>query len=1055
MPSLDGHGSGKLYWRSLDELADAPEFRAKIEHEFPYLADELRSPSSRRTFLKLMGASLALGGLTGCRWPKESIVEYSRRPAGRTPGVPVSYASTYTCNGVSTGVLVTSYDGRPIKIEGNPLHPLSLGASDSQMQAAILELYDPDRSVAPRIGKPEPSAAPVDVAKLWSEVGKRLADAAGAIKSSKGAGLAILSPPVGSPTLEALRAKLMAAAPSASWVEYSPVPLENEPIGTALALGSPCRAQLDFSKAEVVASFDCDFQLSHPAALRYTRDYARHRTAEGGKMSRLYVVECNLSLTGSNADHRYAERFSSVGQRLAQLAAALAKEGVEFPAGAKAKLASFAETPAYLASMAKDLAAHKGEGLVCVGARQPAAAHAVATMINAALGNAGKTVSYAKLAAAPIDGVKAMADLVQKMAAGSIDTLVILGGNPVYDAPADLAFAQALSKVRNSIRLGLYEDETSRECAVHIPAAHWLEAWGDGRAWDGTASIQQPLIAPLYDGKSEIEIVGSLLGEADGGYELVRTTWKSRLGGDFEAAWRGVLHDGVIAKSAPPAEAPAITATDWAGPIDSLTAVSVQAGAFEVIFEADRKMFDGRFVNSGWLQELPDPITKMTWDNAAYIAPADAAKLGLRRDDRIEISISGGSLKIPVCPVPGHARGAITLPLGWGRRHAGVVAKGCGFDVGILRTQAGFHSAIGAAKTVGDRYALATTQDHHAMESDVGSKEMAHRIPVLAREGTLAAFVHDRKFVNKIEGVHTIPLVQLFGYHDFPDQPRWAMAIDLSKCTGCSACVVACQSENNIPVVGKEEVQLGREMHWLRIDRYFQGDPQSDDIAVLHQPVPCQHCENAPCEQVCPVAATTHDEQGLNVMIYNRCIGTRYCSNNCPYKVRRFNWFNNQHGPRHPRSKAGGVTVFQTFDIKNSPSMLPQKKLTDIEKMGKNPSVTVRSRGVMEKCTFCVQRLTQAKIDARTNQVNPILANAGDGRPADNVVTACAQACPAEAITFGDLQLKGARIAGAFDHDRSYALLEEVNARPRVRYLAKLRNPAGEKAAAEPKAEHA
>lgn len=1055
MPSLTGRGTGKVYWRSLDELAETPEFRALVDREFPYLEASAGNGASRRGFLKLMGASVALAGLTGCRWPKETIVEYARRPPGRIPGTPVTFATVRTINGVSTGLLVKSYDGRPIKVEGNPLHPASLGATDAQMQAAILEIYDPDRSPLPRHGKPGAAANPPTPGDAWAACEKALHDLAASLKSSGGKGVCVLSEPSGSPTFDAVRGRLQSIAKDLAWFEYSPVPLENEAAGTALAFGSAQVPQLHFADAASIVAFDCDFLLTHPASLRYMRDFAKGRMGAGGKMSRLHVVETNLSLTGSNADHRYAERLADVPARLAQLAAELVRAGLALPDPAKSAAAKFAtigaKPPAYLAEIAKDLLASKGHSIVCVGHRLPAEAHALAALLNAALENHGKTVSYVKAPAAQTSQNASLAALVERMNAGQVNTLVILGGNPVYDAPADLEFAKALTKVAGSIHLSLYEDETSRECAWHIPAAHWLESWGDGRAWDGTISIQQPLIAPLYGGKSAIELVAALAGEEANGYALVQRTFREKFtpGADFETAWQNALHDGVVPNSKAAAENSNI-AGNWDAVVTTLAKlaapVASDSNLFEICFEADRKLFDGRFANNGWLQELPDPITKLTWDNAAYMSPIDAARLGIRRDDRIDIVLGGKTLNIPICTVPGHATHSITLPIGWGRNHAGVVAKGCGFDVNGLRTRANFHSASGATvRVAGGEYLLATTQDHHAITSNVGTKELKTRIPELVREGTLATFAKDSKFAQKMG--HKIPLVQLFDSHQFPDRPRWAMAIDLTKCTGCSACVVACQAENNIPVVGKEEVRLGREMHWIRIDRYFNGDPLTGEIEVVHQPLPCQQCENAPCEQVCPVAATLHDEQGLNVMVYNRCIGTRYCSNNCPYKVRRFNWFYNQHGPRHPRSKVGGVSLFQTFDIKNTPSMLPQSKLTDVEKMGKNPDVTVRSRGVMEKCTFCVQRLTRAKIEARNDALNPTLGPAGSGTPADDPLrTACAQACPAEAITFGDLNHKDARVIGQFHHDRSYALLEEINVRPRVRYLAKLRNPGGDHA---------
>lgn len=1032
MPSLKSTKSGQAYWRSLDELADSPEFRQHLQTEFPHMAELLERSPSRRQFLKVMGASLALAGLTGCRWPKETIVPYTKNPTNRTPGIPVSYATTYARSGVGTGLLVTSIDGRPIKIEGNREHPFSLGATDAMMQAAILEMYDPDRSQFPHMG---------EKAVAWDAFLAAFDAVAEAAKSKQGEGLAILSEPNSSPTLDALRVQLKAALPKARWVEYEPLSRDNERAGTALAFGQPMRPVTDLSTADVIVSFDSDFLFLHPAGLRNTREFARRRGAADGTMNRLYVIENNLSLTGSNADHRFASKASEIAAIMAHLVGELAAKGVALPASASAVTAAAAKAdpaskPKWLADLAGDLAASKGKSVVLVGPRQPAEAHALAAVLNAALGNAGKTVRYAAEpdAARPshVDAIAALADDLDK---GAIETLLILGGNPAHDAPADLGFGQRIAKAKTSIRLSLFNDETSRLCSWHVPAAHFLETWGDSRAWDGTISLQQPLIDPLYGGRSPIDLVARLLGDKTGSsYELVRNVFKGSpaAAGDFDTAWRKALHTGLVAGTAWPLSAPEPKG-DWAGKLEAALKPAAK-DAIEVVFAADQKIYDGRYANNGWLQELPDPITKMTWDNGALISPADGKRWGVKRNDRIQLTVGGKSLDIPVCVVPGHAPGSITLNLGWGRKHAGQVAKGAGFDCYALRGRAGFHVATGATVSVSGReYKLVTTQDHHGMASQVTDAEYQSRVPVLVREGTLAKFKKDSKFAAKIG--HSLPLVQMFADAQY-NGPSWGMAIDLSKCTGCSACVVACQSENNIPVVGKEEVAMGREMHWIRIDRYFKGEPDSPELKVVHQPVACQHCENAPCEQVCPVAATVHDDQGLNLMVYNRCIGTRYCSNNCPYKVRRFNWFYNHHGPKHPRNEAGWA----------------QTKLTSIEKLGHNPDVTVRTRGVMEKCTFCIQRIERARIAARNEQVNPSVFKQGMGADqiADGtVMTACQQACPAEAITFGDLRLSDSAVSKGHKDDRAYALLEELNVRPRNKYLAKLRNPLHDNAAAE------
>ena len=1016
MPSLSGHDSGRAYWRSLDELADAPGFRAFLEAEFPRLAPALAAAPNRRQFLKLMGASLALAGLTGCRWPKETIVPYAKRPQGRLPGVPVSYATVYERSGVATGLLVTSYDGRPVKVEGNDQHPDSRGATDAIAQAAMLDLYDPDRSTSPA-QRGSDGLTETTWKRFFTQAGRDFAT----LRSTGGAGLFVLSQASSSATLAEVRERFRQAFPQARWFEYEPVSRDNERAGIARALGRPGRSLLRLDAARVVVSFDDDFLLTHPASLRYTRDFAAGRTAADGTMSRLYVVESTLSLTGSNADHRYTERPALLERRLAQLCAALACLGVDFDGLGEFLATAGGEPgswPAYIDAIARDLKDHRGRCVVTVGPRLGPEAHALAVLLNRGLANVGKTVSYIDV---PDAGRPAHLDAIRQFAGRLGETpgatVVILGGNPAYDAPADLDLAGLLTKA-NAIHLSLYRNETSDVCRWHLPAAHPFEAWGDARAWDGTLAVVQPLIAPLHDGKTDIELLAWIAdGKPTSGYDLVRATFRRVLGeAGFEGKWRQVLHDGLVRGSAAPAiEAPLVRG-DWPGLIEQLAREPAPAGDFELVFAPDNKLYDGRYANNGWLQELPDPITKLTWDNAALISTADASRLGLRRDDLVEITLGRRRLTLAVCPVPGHAPGAITLPLGYGRRAGGRVLEQTGFDTYTLRTTGGWHVARGAqVRVLRSTYRLATTQDHHAIASDVGETETAVRAAELVREGTLDEYRQVPDFAR--HRAHALPLVQPFDEHTFEGKPRWAMAIDLARCTGCSACVVACQAENNVPVVGKEEVKNGREMHWLRVDRYFTGDPaRADSIRVAHQPLTCQQCENAPCEQVCPASATMHDQEGLNVMVYNRCVGTRYCSNNCPYKVRRFNWFYNHHGPAHPRS--GG-----RFD---------RTDLTAIEQMAFNPEVTVRSRGVMEKCSFCVQRINAVKISAR-NERRPIT----DGE----IVPACAQACPAGAIVFGDLNDENSAVRKAHQQPRAYAILEYLNVRPRNVYLAKLRNP--------------
>ncbi len=1029
MPSLE-RNAGRAYWRSLDELAESPEFRAHLEREFPYL--DAWSAPSRRQFLKVMGASLALGGLTACRWPKEPIVPYTRRPEGRIPGVPVQYATCAELVGVGRSLVATSYDGRPIKLDGNDLEHFSRGASDAITQAAVLEMYDPDRS-----RWPEQQIDSRREKRSWAQFEAFARRHFAALRSRQGQGLAILSRASSSKTLNDVKAEFLKAYPQARWYEYEPVSRDNERIGTKLAFGTPMRPIWHFDKADVVVSFDCDFLGSHPAAVRSMRDFAARRSADDKTMNRLYVLESTYSLTGTNADERYAVRSGELALRLCQLAAELVRGGLVIeglPGVVLRQIEGFHAgqlQPGYLRQIAADLLAHRGRSLICVGPRVSPEAHAIAAVLNAALGNAGQTLEYVPEPDPDRPThVEAIRELAARLKAGEIDTLVILDVNAAYNAPADLFFGAEIAKARTSIHLGLYVDETAKLCTWHVPRAHELESWGDARSWDGTLCIQQPLIDPLYGGRSAAELLAMLTGQpVVKGYELVRRSLRPLIGEQgFEEKWRRCLHDGLVPATAWKRSAPAPKLDGLVAWLEAVRkGYNPKAEGFELVFVPDSKVYDGRFANNGWLQELPDPVTKITWDNAAWISPADAEKLGgLGYGDEVEITLAGRKLRMPVYVLPGHAEGSITLPLGYGRSAGGVVQEGAGFNTYLLRTSEGLDVAGGAqVRATGRRLDLATTQDHHAITSRVGEEEKKHRVPELLREGTLAEYVKNPRFAT--EGGHELPVVQLFDLPKLDGPYRWAMAIDLSRCTGCSACVVACQAENNIPVVGKQEVLRGREMHWLRVDRYFSGEPtQPETVRVGYQPVPCQQCENAPCEQVCPVGATMHDQEGLNVMVYNRCIGTRYCLNNCPWKVRRFNWFYNHHGPYHPRSRKFGKPRY--------PATPPEADLTPVEMMVFNPEVTVRSRGVMEKCTFCLQRIANAKIVARNE----------DRRIRDGeVVTACQQTCPAEAIVFGDLNDPESRIRRYFQHERAYEMLGEVNARTRMRYLAKLRNPAG------------
>jgi molybdopterin-containing oxidoreductase family iron-sulfur binding subunit len=986
--------TGRAYWRSLDEYTEKPEFQAFLEREFPAAVPDLISEGTRRTFMKLMGASAGLAGLVGCRWPRENILPYSRRPEGRIPGKPVHYATSFELDGVATGLLVKSFDGRPIKVEGNPDHPGSLGGSDAIEQAAILEMYDPDRT-RNIIRRSASQRRVSDWLAFDTFAGERF----GALAGARGRGLAILHGTTSSPTFARLREQLRGRFPQALWCEYEAASRDGERAGSTLAFGRPHRAVAAFDRAEVIVTFDADPLGIHPNRVRHARDWATGRTADQGTMSRLYAVEADFSLTGSVADHRLAVRSTDVGKVAVALAARLAVAGDldGIPGGVREAIAGgeHGEHADFVGAMVDDLLAHRGRSLLLAGPRQPAEVHALCHVLNRALGNVGATVTYVEEPDPDRPShVEGLAELTRVMRNREVHTLVILDSNPVYTAPHDVPFVEALEYVEEVIHLGLFEDETAEHATWHLPRAHFLEAWGDARAWDGTFSIVQPLIEPLYEGRSPLEMLSFLAGNTHPrGYDLVRETFADVVSDD-DSRWRHALHDGVVNEATLPTTTPSIGG-------DVATALrgfrpGHDGSGIEVILRPDAKVWDGRFANVGWLQEMPDPMSTITWDNAALVSYADAERWGVKPGDMITVKVGERRMDIATYVLPGQATGTITLPLGYGRTRAGRVGNGVGFNTYGFRTTAAPDVMVGEVTPAAGRYDLAVTQDHFAIDV-VGLESRAARLGELFREADLESYKAHPEFAKHV--VHHNPLKSLFTEWTYAGH-KWGMSIDLSTCIGCNACLVACQAENNIAIVGKEQVAKGREMHWIRVDRYFVGDPESPDIA--HQPVTCQQCENAPCEQVCPVAATLHDAEGLNVMVYNRCIGTRYCLNNCPYKVRRFNFHNNM------------------------------KYLTPTHEMAHNPEVTVRSRGVMEKCSYCLQRIKAVTIDAQ-NENRAVR----DGE----ILTACQQSCPTGAITFGDLNDPQSRAAALRDHDRSYAMLGELNVKPRTTYLAKLRNP--------------
>ncbi|HTQ44893.1 MAG TPA: TAT-variant-translocated molybdopterin oxidoreductase [Polyangiaceae bacterium] len=1019
-PAAETASARPRFWRSFGELENRPEFRALLEREFAAPpVNEPESAPERRRFLQLMGASLGLAGV-GCHWAEDKILPLSRRPEDTIPGTTKKYATAMELDGVAVGLRATSYDGRPIKIDGNPLHPESLGGASAVHQASVLGVYDPDRS-----DKPWKRSGGSASAASWDEFASFAGPHFAKLKSMKGYGLRVLSERSGSPTLEALRKRFMEAFPQAKWITYEPTSGDGPRAGSLLAFGKPYRTVLDAAPAKVIVTLDADlFAPNFPQHLALARQIAKGRSPDS-EMSRIYSIEPNYTLVGSFADHRLGLRSEQVKAFAAALDAEVSAKvnpSAEIGPGQplpKADFLSDARVAKFLSALVKDLLAHPGRSLIVAGPSQPAEVHAIAHRLNAMFANVGHTVRFIDDPwADTISDVAALKQLTDELGRDRVDTLLVLGGNPAYTAPGDIAFGDAIGRAKTSIHLSLYDDETSQRCTWHVNAAHYLETWGDARAWDGTASIVQPLIAPIYGGASTIEFVAFLVGDSTKAVDLVKQTHRDLL--QDERAFRRAVHDGVIARTTPPPVLPSLVPLRPIAFTDRELGGKLTNGQLEITFGPCLKVYDGRFANTAWLQELPDPFTKMTWDNAALIAPKTAEELGIVDGDPCTVTVGGKSVTLPALWVPGKPEGSIHLALGYGRKAAGHVGGDAKADVPsvganayALRTSTGYHAGPGAsiAHSDADLPRLSTTNDQYNIDK-IGHEGAEERAPELVREANLAEYKKDPRFVDSREEPHP-PLLSLWVPPVSYEGHKWGMSIDLNRCTGCGACVTACQAENNIPVVGKKNVAMGREMLWLRVDRYYQGEPE--DAKVTFQPIPCQQCENAPCEQVCPVGATMHSHEGLNDMVYNRCIGTRYCSNNCPYKVRRFNYFNYN-------VDVIGITPYTPTDD-------PKMK---VKSMVFNPDVTVRSRGVMEKCTFCVQRIQSAKIKAK---------NAKESIPDGTIRTACQDTCPADAIVFGDLNDDSSQVAAAHAAPRSYALLGELNNHPRVRYLGRVRNP--------------
>ncbi len=986
----------QTYWRSLDELAATPEFTEFLHREFPVAASEFPDGMSRRRWLQLMGASLAMAGVSGCRWEKETIAPFAVRPENRIPGVPQKFATSLELGGFSRPLIVTAYDGRPIKIEGHTDHPASLGGTDTFSQATLLHLYDPDRSrEVVQYDRNE------NYTRSWDDFNEFAQPLFRTAEANAGKRIRVVSERSSSPTRQRIADQFFKRFPEAKWYENEAFSRGHERLGSQIAFGEELRPVYQLAKADVILTLDSDLFDFHPNAVSLIRAWSERRVPEAGPLNRVYVVESQFSTLGTVADHRWPTRSSDIEAFFFQIEQSIIRE-ITNPHEANETPENESSAARFIRAVSGDLVKHRGRGLIVVGPSQPAHLHAVAHRLNGLLGNIGETVTFVReprsLAVSTIDPLGELAEEVNR---NQVEVLIMLGGNPAYESSE---FSTALSKVKHRIRLSHYVDETSLGSTWHLPRAHQLETWGDGYSYDGTLTIRQPLIDPIFNSRSEEELLSFFCEQEKSSSEaMTRETIKGLLNASgFDDIWKKLVHDGFVRESGLPAVKPVLSAN-----IPSLFE-SAPAAGFEAIFGPSSSTYDGRFANNGWLQETPAPLTKLTWQNAALVAPSTAKQLKVTTGNLVRVTVRGKSIELPIYVLPGQAPNSIGLALGYGRTAAGKVGGDVanriatvGGNVFPLRQSAGstFERDVKIVPT-GRSMTLAITQDHHAIDT-VGMAEIAGRINELVREGTEKQYTEHPDFAQ--HATHYPPLESLWKERS-PEGHAWGMAIDLSRCVGCNACLVACQSENNVPIVGAEQVAKGREMHWIRVDRYFKGDV--DNPQVVTQPVTCQHCENAPCEQVCPVAATVHSPEGLNDMAYNRCVGTRYCANNCPYKVRRFNF----------------------YDYTSHLS----KANEELSRLVINPEVTVRSRGVMEKCTFCVQRIQSVKIQSKNDQ-QPI----ADGA----IQTACQQACPAGAISFGDLLDQQSQVAKDHANPRGYAMLAELNVKPRTKYLARIRNP--------------
>jgi molybdopterin-containing oxidoreductase family iron-sulfur binding subunit len=1022
--------TGRRYWRSVEELADTPEVRNWLEREFPQGAAELEADGvSRRNFLRLMGASLALAGvgLSGCRRPQSTIVPYTKSVEWLIPGKAVLYTTSIPGRRGGAPLIVTTYEGRPTKIEGNPLVPSSNGGTDAFTQASILEMYDPDRArVFLRDGK---ESTAQEFEEYLKKVRKEL-------QLSKGAGFALLIDEQYSPTRDRFLAALKEQFPQTALYSDEPLGLAEVFSATEKLFGLNMVIRPQFDSADIIVSIDADF-LGAEQTIEGTRAFTRRRRVQGSAetMNRLYCVENRFTITGGMADHRLrcaASQIPAFALALARKIAEQTNDRVLTALVAQIKDSDSQFDSRWVTECANDLVARKGRVLILLGHRYPAWVQGLVLTMNNALGAYGSTLQVFQT---PRTKTGNLQELAADIKSGAIKRLFILAGNPVYTAPADLNWATVQKSVPEVVRLGYYLDETSGFANWNVPEAHFLESWGDQRASDGTYLPIQPMILPLFGGLSQLDILSRLLA-LPAGLDAVRETFKAFAKGDFESAWTALLRQG-WAKDTLYALADREFGSN--GLPELLRSAGglpapVNPSALEIVFPADLKVEDGRHANNAWLQELPDPITKLTWDNALLVSKATARALQLSDGDLVEITANERKLQAAIMVAPGHADYSLTLSLGYGRTAVGKVGQGTGFNAYALRTSVSPYYATGATVKLVKKagYDLVQTQQHHSMEGRD-----------LVREGTAEDYAKNPAFAQKVGMDADIPPnISLYAHPPLNAPNQWGMVVDLNACIGCSACVVACQAENNIPIVGKDQVKRAREMQWIRIDRYYasadgdQNNPHlEEDPEMVVQPIMCQHCENAPCETVCPVNATVHNEEGLNVMAYNRCIGTRYCSNNCPFKVRRFNFFNYNDRPVLDRIEYGAPGFQGRQQLYLGP--LAHWGMDEISKLQKNPNVTVRMRGVMEKCTYCLQRIETAKISQRIKA-----GVVGDlTLPTDSIRTACQQACPAEAIVFGDIKDPASQVSRLRGLSQNYTLLNYLNIEPRTSYLARLRNP--------------